>query len=161
VLLALAIGATAWVGYKAHSESHRLQKEAERLALRQDVMFAVEDSSTYPLAVVDHTGSIMIWNRAMERLTGYGIAEIQSRGLDCIMASAETASKHNRAMREALASSDKFGQILSSHGNIKTASGKLVPVQVMVYLYAGRDGHPFALARINPVRMVRDTAKKE
>jgi diguanylate cyclase (GGDEF)-like protein/PAS domain S-box-containing protein len=77
-----------------------------------------------PLAVfvVDATGAITSWNRACEKLAGYGAADIRERRLDTIIAFDDAAAV--TAIRERV-NADSTGELIC-------ADGHRVPVRVTV-----------------------------
>jgi diguanylate cyclase (GGDEF)-like protein/PAS domain S-box-containing protein len=77
-----------------------------------------------PLAVfvVDATGNITSWNRACEKLAGYGAADIRERSLDTIIAFDDAAAV--TAIRERV-NADSTGELIC-------ADGHRVPVRVTV-----------------------------
>jgi diguanylate cyclase (GGDEF)-like protein/PAS domain S-box-containing protein len=80
--------------------------------------------SPLPLAVfvVDATGGITSWNRACEKLAGYGAAEIRNSSLDKIIAfdDAATVTRIGERVNE------------DSTGDLICADGRRVPVRVTV-----------------------------
>ena len=80
--------------------------------------------SPLPLAVfvVDATGAVTSWNRACEKLAGYGAADIRGRGLDSLIAFEDAAGPSTVAERADL----------DSTGELICADGHRVPVRVTV-----------------------------
>ena len=80
--------------------------------------------SPLPLAVfvVDATGAVTSWNRACEKLAGYGAAEIRGRGLDSLIAFDDAGASPTVADR---ADVDSMGELIC-------ADGRRVPVRVTV-----------------------------
>ena len=80
--------------------------------------------SPLPLAVfvVDATGAITSWNRACEKLAGYGAADIRERSLDSIIAFDDAGAV--TAIRERV-NADSTGELIC-------ADGHRVPVRVTV-----------------------------
>lgn len=155
-LMAFAVGLSVYAGYSAHQESQALSAEASRLSVRQDIMFAAQDSDRYPLVVEDGHRKILIWNRAIQELTGYTKEEIERLGIPAIIADSDTAQKHEAAVLKALADKNSIGKVTIIHGNLKTKTGKVIPVRVSVYVFQSLHDGRFALARINPESCVRE-----
>ena len=74
--LLVAVGLAAFFGLRAHHYTAHLEAVSDETMFRQDVMWATQDTILYPLAAVNNHRNILIWNAAMEKLTGYTKYEI-------------------------------------------------------------------------------------
>lgn len=155
-----AISITLYAGYSAHKETVKLSSESKKLSIRQEIMFAVQESEHYPLVVEDEHRNILIWNQAMQELTGYTHEEIKKVGIPAIIGDPKIALHHTEAVVKALKAKDRKGKVVIVHGDLKTKAGKLIPVRVAVYVFQSKGDGKFALARINPESEVIDLVEK-
>ncbi len=116
--------------------------------IRQQLMYAIAESGSYPLAVVDSTGHVVIWNDAMKTLTGKNMDKINSEGLESIMCDASKRRSHRDSMMSALADPVLLNKSLIIHCEIYNASKKKIPVTVYLHEIRLTGGELFAVARI-------------
>jgi PAS domain S-box-containing protein len=128
-------------------QAHR---ESVRLSARQDLVYAVLDSGKYPMAAIDHDNRILLWNDAMERLTGFDQSTIERDGLSMIFPSAEAFTRHKERMKEGLSADKSLPLPIITHGHLKTADGRIIPIILSIYVYESVSDGRFAVARVCP-----------
>jgi PAS domain S-box-containing protein len=132
---------SAFFAIQAHRESVRLSD-------RQDLVYAVLDSGKYPMAAIDHDNRILLWNDAMERFTGFDQSTIEREGLGVIFPSDAAFQHHKERMKEGLDQSKPLPLPIITHGQLKTADGRILPVILSIYVYDSVSDGRFAVARV-------------
>lgn len=142
-----ALFLTALTGYRAHLNT---MKETARLTERQDLIYGITDSESYPLVVLSSKGDIIQWNDGMTRLTGVNKEEAQAKGLSVIMCDPLKEKQHDDGLKSAFTSPVVRNKLTLINCSIKNAEGKKIPVRIAVRMISTSGGNFYALARIDP-----------
>jgi len=111
------------------TERMRLQREAQRAnTFFEKLIQSIVDG----IVVVDTKGNVLIFNEAMQQLTGYSAAEIMNKGHLGSFYDIEVAKENMKKMR-----SDQFGpygKLNPTSMTIKTKKGEEIPVTLSASL---------------------------
>lgn len=111
------------------TERIRLQREAQRAnTFFEKLIQSIVDG----IVVVDTKGNVLIFNQAMEQLTGYSAGEIMNKGHLGSFYDIQVAKENMKKMR-----SDQFGpygKLNPTSMTIKTKSGEEIPVTLSASL---------------------------
>ena len=111
------------------TERMRLQREAQRAnTFFEKLIQSIVDG----IVVVDTKGNVLIFNEAMQQLTGYSAAEIMNKGHLGSFYDIEVAKENMKKMR-----SDQFGpygKLNPTSMTIKTKEGEEIPVTLSASL---------------------------
>jgi len=122
---------------------------------RQEIVYALIDSDHDPIAIMDEKGSILLWNKAMERLTGYTVDEAKQSGMALIVQDEQMLSKHTLAVQRALSEPSKHNQVAIISCVIYTKALHEIPVRIAVRVAVLSKGQKIAIAHLNPEKDVK------
>lgn len=156
VAMSGAIAVTALVGYHAHQNTMRQQG---LLAARQDVIdISLDSDDRYPLCILDSAGGVVVWNSAMETLTGISRNVAKSKGFDAIMCDPIKRAKHVKALSAALTNTSEREAVTIVNCEMKNVkTGERIPVRITVRVLIPESiGKPFAVARVDRESSIRE-----
>ena len=137
---------------------YNARKETQRLAVRQDIVYAMLESDLYPLVIMDEVGTILQWNKGMEKLSGLTAEEAKISGIKQICP-AEVFKKHDMQFLKGI-KSDHLGKTTVVNCEIINQQTKrVIPVRInvrTVTIYGNR----FAIARIDRVSRIVEFGDK-
>jgi PAS domain S-box-containing protein len=134
-------------------------KESNRIATRQDIVYAMIDSDQSGLVVIDDTEKLILWNNAMETMTGLTQEEIQKNGIESIICDPEKAANHREGVRKSFVNPSEHKRVIIIHCDIKGKEGACIPVRVAVRMVDAPNNHQYAVARIDEENTITEIGK--
>lgn len=129
-----------------------------KLAAEQDAADAINGmlrTISFGYAIIDENLHVIVWNPAMEEMTGWTEAELRGKEVDIIMPEA-VRQQHRKALLLAFANK-------SSHrGKVAVVNCKIIPkgkdealpVKVTARVVRSRTGHLFAIAHVDDMSKI-------
>lgn len=140
-LLIISGGSLAWGWTTAVQQTNRVRFELQ-------VMHDFLESSDYAMAVLDSDGRAKIWNKAIEKLTGYPRSEMIGQRIEWIMIP-EMAMQHRRAVQKAMADPRSRKEVRRVECNMLNRQGEPIPVVISVRVVSPLDGDPYSIAHVD------------
>lgn len=106
----------------------------------------------YGVVIVNGEGKVLVWNPAMEQITGYTTAEVKAKGFDIDrLVPAESRAAHHKWFVDAFLTGNLVGKVVHNEGHIIGKDGK--PVRVVIALRMLRTVTDGLVAKLNVDRI--------
>lgn len=130
-------------------------QETENRSIELRVFHDLMDSSDFALAAIDYYGQTILWNEAMQNLTGYSKEEMLGQSIEWIMvpgSALEHRKYHRKAMDQARKSDpddQKAVPIPKVKCDILNKAGEPIPVEITVRTVRPKGRLPYSVAHVD------------
>ncbi len=145
---------TSFEQLKAARERHQAAVGMAAASEKERALTALIESAVYGIAIVDQKGTIVAWNPAMARLSGWPIEDALGKSLlDAIPVSIR--EKHAEAFKRVMADpkAHQKTQVVECELHPRDSTEKPVPVQVTVRV-VHTSVEPYAIAIVDQRRLL-------
>lgn len=140
--------------YTGWTVKANIEKETANILVRQDIMYAVLESSVYPICVINKIGHVVVWNIATEKLTGLSHEAAERIGFESVMVDADKCKEYKEDIQQAFKDPKSIGKLTLINCSIRNVyTEEVFPVHISVRVFeAGEPKNLFA-----SIRMMRDS----